>query len=129
MILIKAEIKGEPDVPPFTRFFEYPDESDEQIFFRSLELIKEKLSKNLRINTNESLALYCGYVVNQLRARRSIDSIENNAAKILEPDNVMIGVPETLRRISFEVILDNLTIRKILFREPIPATSYKMAKR
>jgi urease gamma subunit len=129
MILIKAEIKGEPDVPPFTRFFEYPDESDEQIFFRSLELIKEKLSKNLRINTNESLALYCGYVVNQLRARRSIDSIENNAAKILEPDNVMIGVPETLRRISFEVILDNLTIKKILFREPISATSYNMAKR
>jgi len=126
MILIKAEIKGEPDVPPFTRFFEYPDESDEQIFFRSLELIKEKLSKNLRINTNESLALYCGYVVNQLRASRSIDSIENNAAKILEPDNVMIGVPETLRRISFEVILDNLTIRKILFREPILATSYQL---
>lgn len=92
------------------------------------ELIKEKLSKNLRVNTNESLALYCGYVVNQLRARRSIDSIENNAAKILEADNVMIGVPETLRRISFEVILDTLTIKKIFFREPIPATSYKMAK-
>jgi urease gamma subunit len=128
MIAIKAEVMGEPDVPPFTRLFEYADESDEQIFFDSLELIKEKLAKNLRINTNESLALYCGYVVDQLRACRSIDSIENNAAKILESDNVMIGVPETLRTISFEVILDNLPKKKIFFIEPIPATSYKMAR-
>lgn len=124
MIVIKAEVKGEPDVPPFTRVFEYLDESGEQIFFGSLKLIKEKLSKNLRINTNESLALYCGYVVDQLRACRSIDSIENNAP-IISFDKVMIGVPETLRRISFEVILDNFPKKKITLHEPIP-TSYKM---
>ena len=125
MIVIKAEVRGEPDVPPFTRVFEYLDESDEQIFFGSLKLIKEKLAKNLRINTNESLALYCGYVVDQLRARRSINSIENNAPIILS-DKVMIGVPETLRTISFEVILDNFPKKKITFHEPIP-TSYTIA--
>jgi urease gamma subunit len=125
MIVIKAEVRGEPDVPPFTRVFEYLDESDEQIFFGSLKLIKEKLAKNLRINTNESLALYCGYVVEQLRARRSINSIKNNAPIIL-CDKVMIGVPETLRTISFEVILDNFPKKKITFHEPIP-TSYTMA--
>jgi urease gamma subunit len=125
MIVIKAEVRGEPDVPPFTRVFEYLDESDEQIFFGSLKLIKEKLAKNLRINTNESLALYCGYVVDQLRARRSINSIENSAPIILS-DKVMIGVPETLRTISFEVILDNFPKKKITFHEPIP-TSYTMA--
>ena len=37
MIVIKAEVRGEPDVPPFTRVFEYLDESDEQIFFGSLK--------------------------------------------------------------------------------------------
>lgn len=126
MIVIKAEVKGESDVPPFTRVFEYLDESGEQIFFGSLKLIKEKLSKNLRINTNESLALYCGYVVDQLRACRSIDSIESNAP-IISFDKVMIGVPETLRRISFEVILDNFPKKKITLHEPI-STSYKMAE-
>ncbi|MFZ0515230.1 MAG: hypothetical protein WAM14_26775 [Candidatus Nitrosopolaris sp.] len=45
MILIKAEVKGEPDVPPFTRVFEYPDKSDEQIFFGFLELIKKNLQR------------------------------------------------------------------------------------
>jgi urease gamma subunit len=127
MILIKAEVKGESDAPPFTRVFEYRDKFDEQILFGSLEKIKDKLAKNLRINTNESLALYCGYVVDQLRARRSIESIENNAAKILLPDKVMIGVPETLRRISFEVILDNLPKKKLSFHEPIPTSHYTLA--
>jgi urease gamma subunit len=127
MILIKAEVKGEFDVPPFTRVFEYRDKFDEQILFGSLEKIKAKLAKNLRINTNESLALYCGYVVDQLRARISIESIENNAAKILLPDKVMIGVPETLRRISFEVILDNFPKKKLSFHEPIPTSHYKLA--
>jgi urease subunit gamma len=127
MILIKAEVKGELDVPPFTRIFEYRSRSDEQIFFDSIELIKEKLAKNLKINTNESLVLYCGYLVDQLRARISIDLIENNSRKILLPDKVMIGVPETIRIISFEVILDNFPEKKISFREPIPTTKYSMA--
>jgi urease gamma subunit len=127
MIIIKAEVKGEPDVLHFTRIFEYHNKSDEQIFFDSLELIKGKLAKNLRINTNESLALYCGYIVDHLRARISIDSIENNSPTILLPDQVMIGVPETLRIISFEVILDNSPKKTISFREPIPTSRYSMA--
>ena len=126
MILIKAEVKGEPDVPRFARIFEYRNKSDEQIFFDSLELIKEKLAKNLRINTNESLALYCGYIVDQLRARISINSIEKNSRTILLTDKVMIGVPETLRIISFEVILDNSPNKKISFREPIPTARFSM---
>jgi len=127
MILIKAEVKGEPDVSPFTRIFEYRSKSDEQIFFNSVELIKEKLAKNLKINTNESLVLYCGYLVDQMRARISTDIIENNSRKILSPDKVMIGVPETIRIISFEVILDNFPKKKISFREPIPSMRYSMA--
>jgi urease gamma subunit len=126
MILIKAEVKGEPDLPPFARIFEYPNKSDEQIFFESLELIKHILAKNLRINTNESLALYCGYIVDRLRAHISIDSIEKNSRTILFTDKVMIGVPETLRIISFEVILDNSPKKKISIREPIPTARLSM---
>lgn len=127
MILIKAEVKGEPEVPPFIRIFEYRSRSDEKIFFNSIELIKEKLANNLKINTNESLVLFCGYLVDQLRARVPNDIIENNSRKILLPDKVMIGVPETIRIISFEVILDNFPKKKISFHEPIPTKRYSMA--
>jgi urease gamma subunit len=128
MIVIKAEVKGEPDTPPFKRIFEYHDESDEEIFFASLNMIREKLSKKLRLNTNETLALYCGYVAEQLRAHKSTDNIEKNAPVIFS-ENVMIGVAETLRTISFDVILDNSPKKKITLHEPIRTSVASIASK
>jgi len=127
MILVRAEVKGEPDVSPFTRIFEYQGKSDEQIFYESIGLIKEKLTRRLKINTNESLMLYCSYMIDQIRDGRSIDSIEKNATRLLLPDMVMIGVPETLRTITFEVLLDNHPKRHITFKVPIATSNYVLA--
>jgi urease gamma subunit len=127
MVYIKAEIKGEPDVPVFTRVIEYADKSDELIFYNSVETIKEKLSRKLRINTNETLTIYFAYVIDQLRSQRSIKYIKKNASKILSTQDVMIGVPETLRRIKFEAIVDNLPEKKIVLDEPIPTSNYILA--
>jgi urease gamma subunit len=116
MIVIKAEVKEEPDVQPFTRVFEYLDESDKETFFGSIKT---------RLNTNESLALYWVYVVDQLRAHKPTDTMEKNAPIIFSED-VMIGVPETLRTISFKAILGNSPGKQITIHEPIP-TSYTTA--
>jgi urease gamma subunit len=125
MINVKAKIEGEPDVGPFIRVFEYRDKSDDLIFYSMVERIKEKLARNLKININESLLFYCAYVVSELRAHKSIDSIEKNASRILSTDKVMIGVPETLRKITFEAIVDNMPKKQIItFDEPIPTSSY-----
>jgi urease gamma subunit len=122
MICLKAQIKGEPDVPPIIRVFEYANSSDEVIFYNSVEIIREKITKRLKINTNEALVVFCAYVVDQLRARKSVRYIRDNASKILSTQNVMIGVPETLRTIKFEAQVDKLPIKKIMFNEPIPIT-------
>jgi urease gamma subunit len=124
MINVKAKIEGEPDVAPFIRVFEYRDKSDDLIFYSMVERIKEKLAKNLKINTNESLLFYCAYVVSELRAHKSIDSIEKNASRILSTDKVMIGVPETLRKVTFEAIVDNMPKKQITFDEPMPTSNY-----
>ena len=124
MINIKAEIKGEPDAPPFTRVFEYKDKSDDLIFYSTVEIIKHRLARNLKINVNESLIMYCAYVVNELRAHKSTNSIEKNASRILSTDKVMIGVPETLRKITFEAIVDNMPKKQIILDEPMPIRSY-----
>ena len=124
MINIKAEIKGEPDTPPFVRIFEYKDKSDDLIFYSTVEIIKQKLARNLKINTNESLIMYCAYVVSELRAHKSIDTIEENASKILSTDKVMIGVPETLRKITFEAIVDNIPKKQIILDQPMPIRRY-----
>ena len=124
MIHLKIEVKGEPDVPPFTRIFEHGDKTDEQIFFNSVDIVKEKLTQNLKINTNEALLVYCAYIVNELRSGKSKDTIEKNASKILSTHNVMIGVPETLRKITFEATIDDLPKKVIIFDEPIPIGDY-----
>ncbi len=124
MINVKAEIKGEPDAAPLIRVFEYKDKSDDLIFYSTVEIIKQKLARNLKINVNESLIMYCAYVVNELRTHKSTNSIEKNASKILSTDKVMIGVPETLRKITFEAIVDNMPKKQIILDEPMPTSSY-----
>ena len=125
MIHAKAVIKGEPDTPPFIMVFQYADKSDEQIFYTSVEMIKAKLAKNLKINTNESLVLYCAYVVDAIRARKSVNNIEKNVSKILSDKRVMIGVPETLGKITFEAKIDKYPKKQITFDEPIPLTNLR----
>jgi len=124
MIHLKVEVKGEPDVPPFTRVFEHLDKTDEQIFFNSVDMVKEKLVRNLRINTNEALLVYCAYIVNELRSRKSKNTVEKNMSKILSTHSVMIGVPETLRKITFEATIDDLPKEVIIFEKPIPVSDY-----
>ena len=124
MIKIKAQVKGEPDAPPLIRVFEYKDKSDDLIFYSTVEIIKQKIARNLKINANESLIMYCAYVVSELRAHKSINSIEKNASKILSTDKVMIGVPETLRKIRLEAMIDNMPKKQITLDEPMPTSSY-----
>jgi urease gamma subunit len=130
MIYVKAVIKGEDDMPPFIRLFEYPDKSDESIFFNAIKMINEKLARNLKINVNESLMIYCAYIIEQLHTDKSIKSIEANATKVLSVNQVMIGVPESLKKITFEVKLDDSNnVRKqiVNINEPLPTSKYILA--
>jgi urease gamma subunit len=127
MIDIKVTVKGESDTAPFTCIFSYAAKPDEQVFYNKVEVIKEKLDKNLRININESLVIYCAYVVSELRARKTISIIERKAQKILHPRKVMIGVPESLRKITFEAKIDKLPKRHITLKEPITTSNYILA--
>lgn len=50
-----------------------------------------------------------------------------NASTLLTPDQVMIGVPESLRKISFNVVMPNSQRLKIKIKEPISTTGYILA--
>jgi urease gamma subunit len=127
MIHVKAIVKGEPDTAPFRHTFFYADESDEELFYNSVNTVKEKIYKNLKININESLVIYCAYVIGKLRTNEAINVIQRNAQRILVPDMVMIGVPESLRKIVFEVKIDKLPKRRVILKEPITTSNYILA--
>ena len=123
MIKIKATIKGEADVPPFSKLFEY-DSNSEKIFFNGLKIIENRLSQNLRININETLMLFSGTITQQIREEKSNSEIESLLSNMLTPENVMIGVPESIRKITFEAKIDEKPPITLLVNEPISITDY-----
>ena len=123
MIKIKAIVKGEEDIPPFSKLFEY-DTNSEKIFFNGLKIIQTRLLQNLRININETLMLFCGLITQQLREGKSNPEIVDSLSKILPPEKVLIGVPESIRKISFEVNIDDIPSKTISIVEPITITDY-----
>ena len=124
MIHIKITVKGEPDVSPFTSIFQYSTKTDEEIFINSAIMIKDRLSRNLKININEAIVVYSALIVSELRDGKSIQQIQKNVSCLLNPEQVMIGVPETLRKISFEVTLDDDSMNLIVLNTPIRILDY-----
>jgi urease gamma subunit len=83
----------------------------------------------MRININETIYIYLKYIMDELRLHKGGSEIITNAAKILTPDQVMIGVPESLRKINFNIKLDTTQRLRITLKEPISTSSYILAFR
>ena len=90
---------------PFTNIFDY-DSDSEKIFFSGVEMIKNRLSQNLRININETMMVYAGLVASQIRLGKSIPEIKEMTESFLSSEKVMVGVPESMRKVVFEAKID-----------------------
>jgi len=128
LIHINALVKGEQDIPPITKQFQY-DNYSEEIFLAGVKMIKKRLANNLKINLNETLLFYCAYIVSELRSGKTVSTIQKNVRRILSPDKVMIGVPESIQRIVFDVNIDNKFKETIKFEEPIQISDYILASK
>ena len=128
MIRIKVTVKGEVDMPPFTKFFEY-DTNSEKIFFSGLDVIKNRVLQNLRININETLMLYAAIIATGIREGKSVEQIQEIAGSFLSPSKVMIGVPESLRKIIFDAKIDEKPKEIITLNQPIPIIDYVLSSK
>lgn len=81
----------------------------------------------MRINFNETLNIYVNYIISQLRLNKKCREISLKLSKLLSPDQVMIGVPESLRKISFKINDKNKQELTMAIIEPIFTTSYIMS--
>ena len=127
MIDVKVTVQGEPDTVPFTRIFRFYNKADYTILSKLIKSINDKLSKDMRINLNETLYIYLNYIIKELRLHRKTNEMITNASTLLTPDKVMIGVPESLRKISFNVLMPNSQRLKIIIKEPISTSGYILA--
>lgn len=126
MIYIKVTTTGERDAPPLTRIFQYTDENDELILHHSVEMARSKLGKNMQLNVNEALLLYVHHVASEVRVKKHAGVIEKSARSILSAGQVLVGVPETLRIIALDAVVEGRH-EWIVLKEPIPISRYIMA--
>jgi urease subunit gamma len=124
---VTVTVQGEPDTTPFTRIYQFYNKTDYIILSNSIKTINNKLSRKMKININETLYIYLNYIIKQLRSHKRRNEIINNASKLLTPEQVMIGVPESLRKINFNIKLESTQRLRITIKEPISTTNYVLA--
>jgi urease gamma subunit len=92
-----------------------------------MAIIKRKLSNGMRININEALLMYLDYFVQAFHSGNKVCNIINNASNNLTADQVMIGVPESLREIKFALVAHNIPKQMFVLLKPIPTTRFALA--
>ncbi len=122
---IEVVIQGDPDIKPITKIFHY-EKSDESIFFESTQLIKNHLSNNMRLNINETLGLFVAYVITSLNERKTINEIQKHIPDMLLPHQVMIGVPESLRKLTFTITTKDIDKEQMFITTPIQIVQYSL---
>jgi len=120
---IEVLIQGDPDIKPLTKIFHY-EKSDESIFFESTKLIKKHLLNNMRLNINETLGLFVAYVITSLNERKTISEIQKHIPELLSPEQVMIGVPESLRKLTFTITTNDTDKKRMSITTPIRIDQY-----
>jgi len=123
LLNVKVTVQGEPDTAPFTRIYQFYSKADYIILSNSMKIINNKLARKLKININETLYIYLGYVIDQLHSHWNRNEIKKNISRLLTPDQVMIGVPESLRKIEFNIKVEKTQRLCLTIKEPIQTTS------
>lgn len=92
----------EPRAAPIRRVFEY-EGCDDEVLAASAARIRDMLARGLRLNVNDALLMFAAYVAVSVGEGRDGRRIADGARAMLAPHNVMIGVPEMLYSMRFEV--------------------------
>ena len=124
MIDIQITIKGENVQNSSFKKYYYPHESDEEIFFNSVQLVIARIEKKLKLNLNEVLTIFLDFLVREYRKKSDIDEIKDNLSKLLTHDQVLIGVPELVKNIEFSGIIDTNPKLTVVLNEPILIPEY-----
>ena len=124
MIDIQIIIKGEKAQNSFSQKYYYPHESDEKIFFNSVQLVVARIEKKLKLNLNEVLTIFLDFLVRECKKKRDTNEIKNNLSKLLTHDQVLIGVPELVKKIEFSGMIDINPKFTMVVNQPILIPEY-----
>lgn len=123
---VKVTVEGEPDTSPLTRNFYFDGEIDFKVLSNSIKIITDKLSNGARINVNEVLLIYLDSLISGFESNLKVNDMMRHVSTMLSNKQVMIGVPESLRKITFDIVGDKISSNQIVLINPIPSPRYDL---
>jgi urease gamma subunit len=118
-VMLQIKIRYHSLESVFYQNFFLADEIDEIIFLNTFRKIERKLRNRIRINLNEVIWYYCGYIISELTSRHENLAIQNNLSNLVRKDMVMIGVSEFMEKIEIDIQRDNSKSYNFLVENPL----------
>ena len=78
----------------------------------------------MRLNINETLGLFVAYVITSLNEHKAISEIQKHIPDMLLPHQVMIGVPESLKKLTFTITTNDTDSERMSITTPIHIDQY-----
>ncbi len=79
-----------------------PREKDKLLIAMAAEVARKRLSRGVKLNHPEAIALITDYVVEGARDGRSVAELMRDGATVLTREQVMEGIPEMIHDIQVE---------------------------
>jgi urease gamma subunit len=79
-----------------------PREKDKLMIALAALVARGRLSRGVKLNYPESIALITDFVVEGARDGKSVAELRSEGGKILTRDQVMDGIPEMIREVEME---------------------------
>jgi urease subunit gamma len=79
-----------------------PREKDKLLIAMAAEVARRRLSRGVKLNHPEAIALISDYMVEGARDGRSVAELMRDGATVLSREQVMEGIPEMIHDIQVE---------------------------
>jgi len=95
-----------------------PREKDKLLVAMAAEVARRRLSRGVKLNHPESVALITDFVVEGARDGKSVAALMQEGATVLTRDQVMEGIPEMIHEIQVEATFPDGT-KLVTVHQPI----------
>ncbi len=100
-------------------FFSYSSEDDEVMIRYAAQDALKKQAMGLKLNYKEAGIVICLHIIEQASKGRSIRQIIDSSKKLLQANDVMIGVPEIMQTLIVNVRFKDGKKRHVVVENPI----------
>lgn len=95
-----------------------PSEQERVLLFSAAELARRTRARGQRLSAPEAVAIICDEMHAAAREGASYEEVIAAGRAALSPDDVLDGVPDLIREIRLEVLLEEGT-RLVVLRQPL----------